>query len=71
MKFFVSYKGTLNGAEGIWRDKVPEGAIVTSERRVYVADEGKIFKKGDEYTEIVFDTIRDWEEVPEVEEEAK
>ena len=63
MKDFYSYKGSLNGVQGIWAHKVPKDVVVQETHRVYVPDEGKIFKKGNEYAEVVFDTIRDWEEV--------
>lgn len=63
MKDFYSYKGSLNGVQGIWTHKVPKDVVIQETHRVYVPDEGKIFKKGNEYAEVVFDTIRGWKEV--------
>jgi len=63
MKERKSYKGTLNGNFCICTDKKPEGFELQEEVTFYQADEGKIFKKGNEYAEVVFDTIRGWEEV--------
>lgn len=63
MKIFISYRCIVNGIEGIWTDSYPEGSKVIEEHRVYVPDDGKIFKKGDEYADTVLDSIREWEEV--------
>lgn len=63
MKMFISYRCLVNGIEGIWTGSYPEGAKVIEEHRVYVPDDGKIFKKGDEYADTVLDSIRGWKEV--------
>lgn len=56
MKERHSYVGILNGVNGVWCDKKPEGLEVIKENIFFVPDEGKIFKKGEEYTDCVIVT---------------
>jgi len=69
MQTRITYKGTLNGVYGIWCGFKPENAEITEEVTVYYADEGKTFKKGDEYSNIVIlsegEKIEDYEEIEE------
>ena len=62
-----SYQGVLNGVSGIWCDTKPEDLEVTKVNTFYTPDEGKVFKKGDEYFDCVVITegvdIADYEEV--------
>lgn len=67
MKERHSYIGQLNGIHGIWCDSCPEGVEVSKEVIFYSPDEGKIFKKGEEYYDsVVIEDgvdIADYEEV--------
>jgi hypothetical protein len=72
MKERKTYIGTLDGVSGIWCDKKPKGLKLKKTIDFYDADEGKIFKKGDEYfTSVVIKdgvNIEDYEEVEKSEE---
>jgi len=72
MKERHSYKGVLNGINGVWSDKKPRGLKEVETITFYVPDEDKIFKKGDEYfTSVVIKddiNIEDYEEVAKPEE---
>lgn len=67
MKFRKSYVGKLNGVWGVWCDQMPEGLELEKTNEFYVPDEGKIFKKGDEYFDIIMvsegENPEDYEEV--------
>lgn len=69
MKERKSYVGKLNGVSGVWTDIKPEGLEVVEEITFFSADEGKCFKKGDEYfTNVIIKdgvNITDYEEVDE------
>ncbi|MBQ3990637.1 MAG: hypothetical protein II630_07310 [Bacteroidales bacterium] len=49
----TTYKGTLNGARGLWCGFKPEGLEVEQEITVYKPDEGKVFTKDGE----IFDCV--------------
>lgn len=53
MKTTTTYKGVLNGTRGLWCGFKPEGLEVEQEITVYRPDEGKAFKKGDEFFDCV------------------
>lgn len=53
MKERKSYIGTLNGVNGVWCDRCPEGVEVTQEITFYTPDEGKVFTKDGELFENV------------------
>lgn len=42
MQIKITYVGTLNGINSIWCGFKPEGAIITEERPVLYADDGKV-----------------------------
>lgn len=67
MNTTVTYKGYKNGVYSIYCGFKPKKFKVDEEITVYHADEGKVFKKGDEYfTDVVLqegETIEDYEEV--------
>lgn len=75
MKERKAYKGTLKGVKGIWCDKKPRGLELDETITWYSADEGKVFKKGDEFfnSVIIKDgvNIEDFEEVEDTSEEFK
>jgi len=66
MKKRKSYKGRLNGVASIWCDRKPEGLELEEEITFYTPDEGKIFKKGDDYGNCVI--IRDGIKIEDFEE---
>lgn len=72
MKKRHSYIGVLNGISGIFCDQKPKGLKLKKTIDFYDADEGKIFKKGNEYfTSVVIKddvNIEDYEEVEKPEE---
>lgn len=72
MKTTITYKGTLNGVHGLWCGFKPEGVVVDEEITVYHADEGKVFKKGDELLDCVVlkdgEKIEDYQEIVKPEE---
>lgn len=45
MKERKSYVGTLNGVNGVWCDRCPEGLEVKETITFYTPDEGKMFVK--------------------------
>ncbi len=63
----ITYKGTINGNFAIACDIAPENMIILEEVEYWQADEGKLFKKGNEYQNILIigqDRIEEWDEVP-------
>lgn len=67
MKKVISYSGELNGVKGVWCGFKPEGIVVEKETTIYRPDEGKVFKKGEEFFESVIlgvgEKIKDYKEV--------
>ena len=67
MQTTITYKGKLNGVNGLWCGFCPEGVEVEEEIIVYKPDEGKIFvKDGEEYSAVVLqegESIEDYTEV--------
>lgn len=62
-----TYIGTLKGVSGVWCGFKPKGIKVEKEVVIYYPDEGKIFKKGDEFFDNVLlqegEFIEDYQEV--------
>ena len=67
MQTKITYRGTLNGIQGVWCGFKPKGVKVEEKITVYRPDEGKIFKKGDEEFDCVIlqedESIEDYQEV--------
>lgn len=68
MKERKSYRGVLKGVCGVWVDKKPRGLVVEEEVVFYTPDDGKVFKKGDEFFDCVViangnKKIEDYDEV--------
>lgn len=53
MKERHSYIGTLNGINGVWCDKKPEGLEIKETITFYTPDEGMVFTKDGE----LFDSV--------------
>ena len=71
MKLRNSYQGKINGFFAIATDTIPGGMTVEKMTIFYSPDEGKIFKKGDEFKSCLIDgqdNINEWNEVDEPEE---
>ena len=66
MQTMITYKGTLNGVNGLWCGFKPEGVIVEEEITVYKPENGKVFYKDGEYFDCVIQkdgvNIEDYEE---------
>ena len=73
MQITITYKGTLNGVQGVWCGYYPKGAEIEEEITVYRADEGKVLVKDEEMETAVIlkdgENIDEWEEIDEPEEE--
>ena len=71
MQTKITYRGTLNGVQGLWCGFKPEGLEVEQEIPVYYPDENKVFiKDGQEYSVVVLESgesILDYEERDKIE----